>query len=312
MIELYVRDIRRALECECWFAALSLSLALPDICGMVEFADRTVSERYIGWYDKYLGAQMRPSKEDQFNPYLSGEIVYNLRNTFLHQGTPMVDSGKVRENRNKLDRFGLVLGDGSLMHSMSLAVSLSDASVRMMMVDISYLCRSLCDCALLYWQNNREKFDFAYNIIPQDALIGKSRMLENAGVDEDPLGEMLLEKLDKAGKPLHFQGNLTKTLAGALSQGQPELQTARRQSAAVLRKPATASTGKREHQLRCFFGQHFRERKYAEKREDIVQAVLSSNTKTGLNNRLMKLFPGEDVKIILTRLNPLIRDWPGR
>jgi hypothetical protein len=31
-----------------------------------------------------------------------------------------------------------------------------------------------------------------------------------------------------------------------------------------------------------------------------------------LNDKLTKLFPGEDVKVILSRLKPLTHDWPGK
>ena len=62
---------------------LALALALPDICGAAEFSDDTpVAKRYIGWFDKYV----YPFVGDQSDiPNLTGELVYNLRNTFLHQ-----------------------------------------------------------------------------------------------------------------------------------------------------------------------------------------------------------------------------------
>lgn len=65
MIPVYVNDIKRSLENKCYFSALSLTLMLPDICGMVEFPDKSVAERYMGWYDKYLGDYMAYSKNDQ-------------------------------------------------------------------------------------------------------------------------------------------------------------------------------------------------------------------------------------------------------
>ncbi len=36
MIRLYVNDIRKSLENECYFDALSLALTLPDMCGMAD------------------------------------------------------------------------------------------------------------------------------------------------------------------------------------------------------------------------------------------------------------------------------------
>ena len=41
-------------------------------------------------------------------PYLSGEVVYNLRNSFPHQGTPNIDVSKIIDSANKVDEFTLV------------------------------------------------------------------------------------------------------------------------------------------------------------------------------------------------------------
>lgn len=99
MIPIYVNDIRHSLENKCYFSALSLALTLPDICGMAEFPDKSVTGRYIEWYDKYLGGYMTHGKDELGgnNSWLSGEVVYNLRNTYLHQGNPGIVSDKVKE-----------------------------------------------------------------------------------------------------------------------------------------------------------------------------------------------------------------------
>ena len=84
MIDIYVNDLHHALKNRCYFSALALALALPDICGAAEFSDDTpVAKRYIGWYDKYVYPLTGDKKEDDCAT-LTGELVYNLRNTFLH------------------------------------------------------------------------------------------------------------------------------------------------------------------------------------------------------------------------------------
>ena len=107
MVELYVNDIENALKNKSYFSALAMSLALPDICGTAEYPNETsTAKRYIEWHNKYLGKYM---SDDRGNPYLCGEIVYNLRNTFLHTGSPNIDSNKVKDEANQLDRFILIL-----------------------------------------------------------------------------------------------------------------------------------------------------------------------------------------------------------
>ena len=54
MVDLYVNDITNALKNGCYFSALAMTLALPDICGAAEYPDETsVGKRYIEWYDKF-------------------------------------------------------------------------------------------------------------------------------------------------------------------------------------------------------------------------------------------------------------------
>lgn len=72
------------------------------------------------------------------------------------------------------------------------------------------------------------------------------------------------------------------------------------------------SQSKREHQIRCFFGQEFKEQKYREQKETIIRAVLMSKTKTDVNATLMKEFPSSEVKIIYGRLRPLLEEMPGQ
>ena len=43
-------------------------------------------------------------------PYLSGEVLYNLRNAFLHQGNPNIVSSEIKDIRCKVDEFNLVIG----------------------------------------------------------------------------------------------------------------------------------------------------------------------------------------------------------
>lgn len=278
MIEQYVKDIRRALKDKCYFAALSLALTLPDICGRVEFPNKSVTEGYIGWYDRYIGEQMARENLSGHTPYLSGEVVYNLRNTFLHQGSPVIVGEKVKERCNQVDRFILVLGDGTIIHSMAMTVQTQDVIVRTLYVDVTYLCSCICSNAERYYSSCRNKFFFEYNAVSQGDFLTQTVSLNGIGTDQKgPEGAKPKDTTETAQIP-------SKT------------------------KPAS----KREHQFRCFFGQHFKEKKYMSRKEEIIKAYLGSHTRTQLNSGLTKLFPGADVKVILERLKPLTQDWPGQ
>lgn len=175
MIPIYVDDIRCSLKNKSYFSALSFALTLPDICGMAEFPNKKVGERYIEWYDKYIGDYMACGKDELGgnNPWLSGEVVYNLRNTFLHQGDPGIESAKVKEEANQLDKFILMLGDGTVLQVATLNIEAGTQETgkityKKIIVDVTYLCESICGFALWYYENNQEKFKFNYNVITQE------------------------------------------------------------------------------------------------------------------------------------------------
>lgn len=56
-----IKDIEKAIICECYLAALALALTVPDICGEIEFphivrekGDRDVGGQYRAWFNKWV------------------------------------------------------------------------------------------------------------------------------------------------------------------------------------------------------------------------------------------------------------------
>lgn len=344
MVELYVNDIENALKNKSYFSALAMSLALPDICGAAEYPNETsTAKRYIEWYNKYLGEYM---SDDSGNPYLSGEIVYNLRNTFLHAGSPNIDSNKIKDEANQLDRFMLFLGDRTEM-CVTLFINTSIVKLRSMIVDVTYLCKTICDCSLWYYKNNTNKFHFDFSIDTQDHFLSGEGKLPSG----DPIIEALNQKLEQSGDTRRFQESQYHNMADVITGGfnyifsNEELKqrylngeeiklvrtmlltdtpvitsntesTVKKESAP---KKKTASPSKkktkpdkREAQVRSFFGQHFKEKKYKQKKEIIIQAILKSKTKQQVNNALMKSFASEETGVIYKRLSPLLASLPGK
>jgi hypothetical protein len=106
-----IDDVNKALDAECYYSALTLVLTFPDICGKAEYPqERSTAKRYIDWYDKHIGKYEQCPCEQYQNmpmPYLSGEVVYSLRNSLLHQGTPNIDV-HLKDDNNKIDCFELI------------------------------------------------------------------------------------------------------------------------------------------------------------------------------------------------------------
>ncbi len=179
MIETYVNDIKQSISNELFFPALSLALTLPDICGSIEFPNKQISERYIGWYDRYIGNHLKEMADNisMDKPYLSGEVVYNLRNTFLHNGHPGVDVKKIKDDGNRINKFYLIVGDNPLFNEV--AFTIKDIQCKVILVDVSFLCESICDSALRYYFDNKDKFCFDHKVITSEELLKGEDFLDN-------------------------------------------------------------------------------------------------------------------------------------
>lgn len=320
MIPVYVNDIRCSLKNKCYFTALALALTLPDICGMAEYPDKSVTERYIEWYDKYLGAYMAQGKDNMgvTDPWLSGEVVYNLRNTYLHQGNPGILSDKVKEKANQLDKFIFFLGDGTVLQTVTLNIEAGTQKTgkityKVMTVDITYLCDSICDCALWYYENNREKFKFSFNVITQEEFLHPSEEALQLA-QGDFIANILNQKLEKAGSTKRIVENPDRKPTFSFEHSAQPIHMVETRNINVKKEQSSpkVSKEKREAQVRSFFGRHFKKQIYLDKKEEIIQSVLKSKTKQQVNNMLMKHFSNKEVSTIYQRLWPLIKDLPGK
>ena len=109
MVLQIIKEIESALSHDLYLAALNLALTLPDICGKAEYPDLRTSQRYKKWYDENVGITEKPPKHDgdPEMPYLSGDVVYSLRCSLLHEGNP--DLQKQNVQPVPIDRFSLVI-----------------------------------------------------------------------------------------------------------------------------------------------------------------------------------------------------------
>ena len=116
MILRIIDEIEKALSHDLYFAALNLALTLPDICGKAEYPSlRSTRERYIQWYDKIVGVTEKPPRDDEPEmPYLSGEVVYSLRCSLLHEGNPNLQ--KNGKHPIPIDHFSLVIQSEQPFH----------------------------------------------------------------------------------------------------------------------------------------------------------------------------------------------------
>lgn len=176
MINELIREINYCLDNNCCMAGLSLALTLPDICGKAMYSNLKLkpSDRYIKWFDEYIGQYEHDEEHIRVGmPYLSGELVYSLRNSILHQGNPNIDGKK----------FGIIYFE--LLYQQyegaSVVVRSSEAKIikdergndkavnKKLTVNVRNLCWKLCRLAEICYKENKDKFDFFnYNLVNMD------------------------------------------------------------------------------------------------------------------------------------------------
>ena len=161
MIDIICNDIQKAIDAGAYISALSLALTLPDWCGKAEYPDERTTSRYKKWYSKNVGKY--ETCEGYTGPYLSADVVYNLRNQIFHQGTLSYDKDKVHQEQNKVENFTLYFNKNECDGGSSTIRYCGDTEKiegRAFEVNALNLIMKLMSCAMGYFENNKEKFGF--------------------------------------------------------------------------------------------------------------------------------------------------------
>ncbi|MDE5599168.1 MAG: hypothetical protein K2J04_15240 [Lachnospiraceae bacterium] len=173
MIFRLVQDIRKALENELYFVALSSALTLPDICGKTAYPDeRSSRKRYISWYDEEIGKYEKNPDDKDNMPYLSGEVVYSLRCSLLHEGNPNMSNDGLRTDL-PIDHFSLVIEKAKpfdIYSDSSSIMNFGSEHIREYQMNVRRICMILCNVAESYYKENKVKFHFNYEIIDWDEI----------------------------------------------------------------------------------------------------------------------------------------------
>lgn len=104
-------------------------------------------------------------------------MVYSLRNSFLHQGTPNIEPYKIKNVNNKIDSYELVIESKKPFDIYSDVVGIYNGSVRTYRVNVRRLCLIICNSVRAYYEANQDKYNFFnYSIIDWDTEIEKLKL----------------------------------------------------------------------------------------------------------------------------------------
>ncbi len=295
MIEVYIQEIETCLKNRCYFAALALTLTLPDICGAAEYPDEaSVTKRYINWYDKYIGDNERKDRDTEDSSYLNGEVIYNLRNTFLHQGNPTINKDKVKAKENRFDRFILILGDATGFLSGSICVDQGNgaATFRGMIINVTYLCQKICMAALCYDQQNGSNILNDVLAIPQE-FFTQPQNREDYKPDYSAFTKQLNEQLHQNGINVSVpESRISDTMDKMISQS---VQFISEQS-----------------KLSQYLDEISHGSISDDDKDKIINIVLSSKSKQEIHSLFQKAFGNTAAKEYYKMIKPLLKNYPGK
>jgi len=176
MIKELTWEICKCLKDGYYMAALTSALTIPDMCGKAEFPDlKNTGDRYKRWFDKYIGNHEKERHGETGMPYLSGELVYSLRCSLLHQGNPNIQE-HISDKNNIIYfelRYQRLEGASRRMGAAEAQIIRVDGEEKTVnikyCIDVKLLCYKLCIAARDYYNKNKEKFDFFnYKIVGLD------------------------------------------------------------------------------------------------------------------------------------------------
>jgi hypothetical protein len=151
-MERFTHSIRVALRNQNWYAALALSLTMPDICGRLEDPTIGSQRRYIRWWDEYMLAsyQVKGSDGEEPRTFLSGSDAYALRCAYLHEGGDDIAEQRAQK---AVERFHFITPppQGIVVHMNSVDKKLQ--------LQIDILCAEMCSGVDLWYKKNSNKND---------------------------------------------------------------------------------------------------------------------------------------------------------
>jgi hypothetical protein len=113
-MEELLRSLEKTIEQKNWYAALIMTITLPDIAGHIDSPTDDSQKRYVKWFDEYIkqkypttnkvyygieGLVFGVTQAHTSKPFfITGEECYAIRCTILHEGSYKINGQQVLKN----------------------------------------------------------------------------------------------------------------------------------------------------------------------------------------------------------------------
>ena len=170
MVKELIKEINYCLDSNCCMAALALALTLPDICGKALYPKSKPSERYVKWYDEHIS---KPENIEGNKLDISGDLIYSLRNSIIHEGNPNVNHNKfdvsyyeLLYNTNDFNQIVSFIGEETFAEDEDGNKILVERKIT---INLKILCLKVCTYAEKCYEMDKDKFSFFnYNLVDAD------------------------------------------------------------------------------------------------------------------------------------------------
>lgn len=170
MVKELIREINCCLDNNCCMAALALALTLPDICGKALYPQSKPSERYVKWYDEHI-SKFESAADNTLK--VTGDLIYSLRNSIIHEGNPNVNHNKfdvsyfeLLYNTNDINKIVSFIGEETFAEDEDGNKILVERKIT---INLKILCLKICTYAEKCYEMNKDKFSFFnYNLVDAD------------------------------------------------------------------------------------------------------------------------------------------------
>ena len=90
-------SVEKSIADENYYAALIVSLTLPDIAGWIENPNAGSRDRYVDWFTKFIEPKYTSTIRGKTHCFLNGSDCYALRCSLLHEGRDDTSSQRAHD-----------------------------------------------------------------------------------------------------------------------------------------------------------------------------------------------------------------------